>query len=314
MDYQHGWFQVTFTGELPDQEIIETVVGNRRLLLVRTSGGLQAYDAACPHRGANLAYGGRLAGDNSVICPFHGYRITLGGCNGRGLRLRQYPTLVAGELVLVRLSDDYENGLTGVLTELSQNYYIMPGFTREIKTGAALVIENGFDSQHFRTVHNISNLPRFQLRPSQQGELTVEGLFEIPPPAVEPDRAVLVKVPFTARAFSPGLVISQLGGVQPYAVITAATPNPEGHCRMRLSLALPGKLAGQPPDRELWAYLVEQSKIGIARDEMIWEHLIPGTPTQLSIRDHIVIAFNRFCRQFEQAETAVIAEAKRAIV
>jgi hypothetical protein len=218
--------------------------------------------------------------------------------------VRQYPTLNIGGLVLVRLSEAYENGLSEALTSLDQDHYFVAGFVRDIKAKAALVIENGFDNLHFRTVHNICNVPRFRTRPSQHGELAVEGVFEIPPPQAALDRSSIVKVPFLARAFSPGLVISQLQGEQPYVVITSATPTPDGFCRMRLSIALPGKQSQQPLDQELAQYLIEQSKIGIALDETIWEHLIPDAPTHLNLRDSTVLEFNKFCRPFEQDRVA----------
>lgn len=298
MQYKHGWFQVAFEDDFKGQDLIEGIVGDQHLVLARTADGIEAYDAACPHRGANLAYGGRLEGQ-SIICPFHGYRVILGECATRGFRVRKYPTLAFGGLVFVRLSEAYENGLTAMLSELEADYYFVPGFVRDIKAKAALVIENGFDNLHFRSVHNIRNLPRFRTRPSQQGELAVEGVFEIPPPAAEPDRSAIMQVPFVARAFSPGLVISQLGGAQPYAVITSATPTLDGFCRLRLSLAFPGKKEKQPPHPQIIQYLLEQSKIGIALDEAIWEHLIPEAQPHLSLRDATVIAFNRFCRSFE---------------
>lgn len=301
MQYKHGWFQVAFEEDFGDKNLLEGIIGNQHLVLARTENGIQAFDAACPHRGANLAYGGRLEGQ-SIICPFHGYRVTLGECATRGFQVRQYPTLAFGGLVFVRLSEAHENGLTALLTELNADYYFVPGFVRDIKTKASLVIENGFDNLHFRSVHNIRNLPRFRTRPSQHGELAVEGVFEIPPPAAEPDRSAIMQVPFVARAFSPGLVISQLGGAQPYAVITSATPTPDGFCRMRLSLALPGKKANQKPHPQLAQYLLEQSKIGIALDEAIWEHMIPDTQPHLSLRDATVIEFNKFCRQFESEQ------------
>jgi phenylpropionate dioxygenase-like ring-hydroxylating dioxygenase large terminal subunit len=301
--YKHGWFQVAFEDDFKDQDLIEGIVGNQHLVLARTNAGIQAFDAACPHRGANLAYGGRLE-EGSIVCPFHGYRVALGECSTRGFQVRQYPTLTIGGLVLVRLSEAYENGLSEALTSLDQDHYFVAGFVRDIKAKAALVIENGFDNLHFRTVHNICNVPRFRTRPSQHGELAVEGVFEIPPPQAALDRSAIVKVPFLARAFSPGLVISQLQGELPYVVITSATPTPDGFCRMRLSIALLGKQSQQPLDQELAQYLIEQSKIGIALDETIWEHLIPDAPTHLNLRDSTVLEFNKFCRPFEQERTA----------
>src|SRR5687768_10485144 len=74
--YVHGWYKVAFEYEL-ENPLTAAAIGDIRLVLVRSEGGIRAYKADCPHRGAHLAYGGKL-NNASIICPFHGYRIGLG--------------------------------------------------------------------------------------------------------------------------------------------------------------------------------------------------------------------------------------------
>ena len=71
-----GWYHVAFERDLSD-ELTAATIGELRLVIVRTAEGINAFDATCPHRGAHLAFGGRLDG-GALICPFHGRRINLG--------------------------------------------------------------------------------------------------------------------------------------------------------------------------------------------------------------------------------------------
>jgi 3-ketosteroid 9alpha-monooxygenase subunit A len=105
-------------------------------------------------------------------------------------------------------------------------------------------------------------------------------------------------VPFVARAFSPYVVISQLGGDSPYVAITAATPRPEGGCVIRFSLAITAATHdAMPAERRerLSRYLMEHSLAGIEQDVPIWEHLIELTPPDYDAADGAVVAFREFC-------------------
>src|SRR4051812_40483999 len=116
--YSHGWFQLAFEEEL---EPIFTPLrfASRSLMAVRNpeSGVVRVFDAVCPHRGAHLAHGGRLAGD-AVICPFHSYRIGLGTNSADGFCVREYPALVAAAGLFVRLSDRESPDFPGALADM----------------------------------------------------------------------------------------------------------------------------------------------------------------------------------------------------
>ncbi len=68
-----GWFKIAFEREL-ERELTTVTVGDRRLLCVKRTSGIEVYDAVCPHRGADLGVNSRLDGD-SVICGYHAYHI-----------------------------------------------------------------------------------------------------------------------------------------------------------------------------------------------------------------------------------------------
>src|SRR5262245_61685510 len=103
--YEHGWFQIAFERDV--SEVIKPLrLFGRPLVGVREPGSaLRIFAATCPHRGADLSFGGQLVGGGSLRCPFHGMKIGLGSCSEDGFAVREYKTLVRGGMVFIRLSD-----------------------------------------------------------------------------------------------------------------------------------------------------------------------------------------------------------------
>ncbi len=302
-DYQHGWYQVAFESDLTEP-LTPLYIGTRALVVAKTPQGLRTFDAACPHRGAHLAYGGRLDRNNTVVCPFHGFRIGLGRCgitSDRGFFVREYATLNLGGLVFVRLSDSHDNGFTALLRQMQATHQFVPGFTMTLKTSPEMVIENGYDAQHFKTVHGVYNQPELGLKPSEAGELRAEGFFEYPRWDEQARGTTeLQRVAFIAQAISPGLIISTLQSPEsPYTVITGASPTPtHDECRIWVSVALPVVHEGDRADSCLSDMLIARSLEGIQKDQIIWEHLVPGAPSRLTPRDGAIVQFQQFCQPF----------------
>jgi len=299
--YRHGWYQVAFERELTG-EVSAASVGATALVVLRTPGGVRVADAACPHRGAHLGYGARFR-SGALVCPFHGFRVGFGEPSDEGLCVREYHALTVGGLVFVQMSDVHDNGYAKVMENLQATHLLVPGFAMTVRAPSELVIENAFDRGHFRPVHGIGIGRAFEMRPSQHGELVFEGVFELPSSRwqrAQPGRE-LSDVPFVARAFSPGIVVSELGGAYPYTVITAATPTEDGSCVIRLSLALPLDAAAGPPRPELQEYLLRRSRDGLEKDRIVWEHLSATSDAPDSVLDAPVREFRAFCRLFATA-------------
>jgi 3-ketosteroid 9alpha-monooxygenase subunit A len=297
-----GWCQVAFERDLTN-DLTAASVGTSQLVLVRAPNGIRAFDAVCPHRGTHLAFGGRLDGE-AILCPFHGYRIGLGQLSDKGFRVREYRTMTMGGMVFVLMSELHENGFTALMARLAREHVFVPGFAMLLHVSPELVIENGFDNTHFRSVHGICNEPEFVLRPSQSGELIVEGMFELPPAPWQngKQRHNLVRAPYIARAFSPCLAVTELGGETPYGVITAATPTPDGACVVRLSLAVPTPSDSSEPSQDWCRMMLGYSRAGLEQDRIIWENLSITSPSRLTVQDSVVIQFREFCQRFQEPE------------
>jgi 3-ketosteroid 9alpha-monooxygenase subunit A len=294
-----GWHQVAFERELAG-ELVATEIGELRLLLVRTQNGVEAFEAACPHRGAHLAHGGRLD-RGAIICPFHGRRIGLGEGSGCTYKVRGYPTLAVGGLIFVLLEERHDHGFGTLLAELDRTHFFVPGFSLTARIAPALVIENGFDRGHFRTVHGLEERPDLRLQPGANGELTVEGMFlSSTANRWQHDAAGAdsTATRFFARVFSPNLCVTQLGeGKGEYMVLSAATPDGAGGCTIRVSLLVPAN-NGATPQASAVRSLLRDSKLAYEQDLAIWEHLVPGAPSSFAPDDDLVIEFHRFCRDF----------------
>ncbi len=301
-DYAHGWFQLAFEKDL-EQPLTPLSFAGRSLMAVRDpEGGVRVFDAVCPHRGASLAHGGRLAG-GAVVCPFHAYRIGLGEASPDGFCVREYASVLAGGGLFARLSDRPGPDFPRALEELGRNHRFFPGFEMTADTTIEVVIENGFDDAHFRSVHGIMNLPSLSVGTGPFGELQGDGHFEIPRSGWYENpqtRAPKLTAHYVAHAFSPGTFIAELDGDPPfrYRIMTTAVPLSPTRCTIRLTLILPAP-GGVAPEERFVQELLAYSRDGLDKDCAIWNRLArEHTPHYMS-RDEPARAFAQFCRTFD---------------
>lgn len=289
--YKHGWFKVAFESEL-EKPITPTAVGDIRLILVRTEAGIKAYSADCPHRGANLGYGGRLD-DNAIICGFHGYRARLGLDPRHEFSIREYETIVAGGAVFVRLSDSHDNGFSNFIRQLAEENFIISAFVMPVKAPTHLVTENGFDGAHFPSVHKIASNTKFEVNPGESGELIVTSTFVVPIGYNQ-----VTKTSYMARTFSPGLIVTRLSGDMPYGIMTGTLPISANESVIRLSLVLPRSHHSPVPNEKFCSNLTEYSWNGLVDDRVMWENMSLTAPSKLTAQDKPILEFHQFCAQF----------------
>ncbi len=290
-----GWYQLAYSREVTEP-ISEARIGDAPIALIRGDNRqLTAISAWCPHRGANLCRGGRIEGD-AVICPFHAYAVSWRG-EGR-FQAQPFDLMEIGGMVFVKRPGGRDAGLRARLAALDKTHQFVPGFDLVLRAGSELVIENAFDQSHFRPVHRVGNAPRFRQRPGPKGEFCVQGTFNLP--ASQWQRGATrdrFDVPFTATAYSPNIVVSDLAGDFPYAMITTTCPLSKTETMARLSLIMPGH-----PSRDDCLYLLEQAKAGLMQDAVIWEAM--RLPEQIDPveSDEFVLGFRDFCAGFSDGQ------------
>ncbi len=295
-----GWYQVAFEREV-DKPFSPISIAKLDLLIVQRADAVDIFSARCPHRGAHLGYGGRLEGD-AVICPFHGRRIGLSAPGDDGFCLRHYHTLNVGGLLFTLLDGAHDHGLAAFLADLDETHYFVPGFTLAVRTAPELVIENALDGHHFAEVHGIPSVPVLNRLQSRNGELAVRARLSTPRLNRWQDEAAS-EVDLRLRIFSPNLCVTQLGdGAASSYVLTAATPDADGMCQIRISLIVPPAADGGAPDQEPVRALLRDSRTALEQDAKIWQHLpVQAKPVRgdrVTPGDELVAAYYAFCDDF----------------
>lgn len=295
--YSHGWYKLAFERDLSD-ELTPATVGPQRFVIARTDQGIRVFDADCPHRGAHLAYGGKLDRD-AVICPFHRYRIGMGRDAIGDFQVREYETLVMSGIIFVQLSSSHDNGFVEFMHQLAETHTINPGFVMDIKCPPEIIIENGFDNTHFQPVHGV-DANKFVPQIDEHGSLVVKSSFIHGTDHHASGQAATTasETPMQLNAFSPYLSVAQLGGKMSMAFMTSVNPLSKKLTRLRFSLALPrAKYGPSVPERVLEAML-QGNKTGIQYDMVIWENMSFTSPRNHTAQDKAVLAFEEFCQRF----------------
>ncbi|HEY1916264.1 MAG TPA: Rieske 2Fe-2S domain-containing protein [Streptosporangiaceae bacterium] len=290
-----GWRLLAFGDELAEP-VTGLSLGSRALVAVRDQGRIRVFDGTCPHRGAHLGYGGCLTDGPGIICPFHGKWIGLGEQAG-SLSVREHEVIDGGGAVFVRLTDvpARDHGFAGAIGGILPTHELSGAVTLAVRVPPELIIENAFDFAHFPTVHLTSRLARPEVKLGDDGELSIMTSFRTGAPAWEAAEGDFTSR-FHARAFNPGLVVTELGppGASNF-VVTGATAA-EGGCLARIAVAVRRTAADGTA-----AALIEGAKLAFEQDLLVWNHLDLTTPARLDSRDTPVLAFRAFCASFAAA-------------
>lgn len=294
-----GWYVITRSSDLQASPQ-SAIVAGERLLLLKTTAGVRVFSAVCPHRGADLGLVGVLEGTELIRCGFHGLRIGLGGATLQKRCVPELQSTMIGDLVLARLGNGPECSFAAKAAELSGTHRFSDTACVRIRTPHSWVIENAFDELHFGPVHDVSKVRPFSIEREANGTLSASSRFQVPPSRWQRARpgASAIDVPFRATAYSPGLVVTRMGGDRPYLVMTAATPSANDECLVHLTIGVPNDSLGVT-EADL-NYLLAQGVAGLEKDRVIWESLTPNTanfePTEGAVR-----AFREFCSTFVNA-------------
>lgn len=307
-----GWYLVGMVAEIV-ADLTPVEVAHRRLMLVRSDDGrIELAEATCPHRGAHLAYGGKLSRDR-VVCPFHGRLVALGCSERRAMSVPTYPTMVVGGMVLARLGQapELDRGLAQHLPGLLDHVEPVVAVDRVIRTTPQIIIENAFDPEHFATVHQVPGIDAMHAEIDDDGALTVGGGFRtVVDPWGDPQirqrlqsvmgrpspRAADLRSGFRATAYSPTFVVTRFGeGPNAPLIVTGAVPvrSQDHRPAARIRVVLYADTTEPAVER-----MARGSRAAISEDTAVWENLDPDHVDRLTENDSTVLAFQHFCAQF----------------
>ncbi len=300
-----GWHLAAFADDLT-ADVSPVDIGDQRLVAVRTGDDgdrMRVFDATCPHRGAHLGHGARIS-RGCLLCPFHGRRVHL-GTEERGVyRVAEHESLQVGDALFVRLNSGPDHGFRAALTALSETHLIRAGFTRTIGVESSVVVENAFDPEHFAPVHGMSDIPAMDPQPGPDGELVVDSELRTRGRAMwqqSGDGAATFR--FLARAYSPTLVVTQVGAEAdaPFfltGTAPATAPGSAAGCIARVAVAFRRPPDGRNPSPLYVAGLIAGSMKAFREDIPIWENLARDHLTSYDERDHVVHTFRDFVSRF----------------
>ena len=255
-----GWIHVCYERDLIN-ELTQVAIGDLELGIARRGKNISIFDARCPHRGAHLCFGGKL-NEDSITCPFHGFKIGIGKSVTK-FHVQLIESFTVGGLVFARPVASKSTGMKELLVLLDSDHFFVPGFELHLRASAQMVIENAFDQAHFQPVHDILNQPYLATCITEGGAFQATGTFTVPSSQWQGAKpSEQISVPFTATAFSPTIVLSQLGGEHPYYMLTTTQPISDRSCIARLSLIMPHGSGGNPPSEQDCTYLLGNTWLG----------------------------------------------------
>ena len=166
-----GWFRVGFSEELSPGDVKPVrYFGEELVLVAAESGAIRLFGAYCPHLGAHLGHGGRVAGE-TLRCPFHAWRFGMDGACVEvpyaqkippRARLRSYSTEVRNGIVWAWHHPEGEAPGWEVpeVPELGDGAWSAPVHHQwQIRTRNQEIAENTSDPAHFGAVHGFGESP-----------------------------------------------------------------------------------------------------------------------------------------------------------
>jgi len=315
--FPRGWFVVCFSEDIATGGVRRLKYFGQEMVAFRgQDGAVRVLDAYCPHLGAHLGVGGRVV-ENSIQCPFHGWRF---GPDGACVVVpyakkippracvRAWPVAERNGVVLVHHDPaggppDYEIPL---IPELGSDEWLPWSRTfYHIQTHPREIVENIADRQHFPAVHKTEiDEFRYEVDGHICRQLTRGHAFLA---SGGTDRFAS-----TATYYGPGYLLTRFDGALQNYMLFAHTPVEANAVDLWFAVSL--KIVGDRKTTERFVtQYIANLRSGFEDDKMIWEHKIYRERPQLAESEGAIAQLRRWYRQFyEPATTAAPAAAQPA--
>jgi nitrite reductase/ring-hydroxylating ferredoxin subunit len=313
-DYGTGWYHAFWSGELPVGGTLSLRYFGTDLVAFRgESGKVHLMDAHCQHMGANLAYGGEVAGDE-IICPFHNWQWRgTDGANSKipyldrciQKRLNVWQTIEQDGIVYLwfsRKGDEEPTYMPPRVTEADDpNYYPMyphGAHRADVTFPPQFAFENVADISHLRTVHKWADVPKLNGCGADGDMFFTDFNGHVPTSRGE----VLVRN--ENYQWGLGVVYSRLHGLHPTAQISAITPIDHETSVYSLSIWVGRMDDTDVPKGRAKAVIDEQCKQALnagGNDRVIWDNqiYIDNAPLVGDERKTIGV-FRQWARRFRE--------------
>lgn len=298
-----GWFMVAYSDELKPAGVMPLHYFGRDFVLFRGHDGeAHVLDAFCPHLGAHLGHGGCVV-ENTISCPFHGWRFDGGGACVSipyakkippAASLRRWPVCERNGMIFMYHAPAAGEGPGWEIPTLPEHESAeWTGYTRRrwrVRTNVHEIIENAFDVAHFRFVHGATRMPESTV--SMAGplfQIRSRTAFESPAGVTEGDLDI--------DTFGFGMFTARYNGLIETLIISAVTPIDDEHVDVRFTFTIK-----RLPDEGATAFVaqtfIEEACRQVEQDISVWEHKKFLPRPLLCEGDGPIGTFRKWARQF----------------
>ncbi|MET0283908.1 MAG: Rieske 2Fe-2S domain-containing protein [Polyangiales bacterium] len=300
--YPNGWIGLAYSHELKRGDVRAVTALGRRMTLFRGQDGApRLVSAYCPHLGADLGVGGSVV-DNTIRCPFHGWRFDgSGACTHIDYapkippkaRLDSWPVRDLNGFVMLWHDSDGRAPWFELppAPELDSDEWTAPRpVSYTIKTRWREILENAVDSAHFQALHRYPEVPTLAFRTDGPRFYMTSHV-----PWTRFGRKVTVQLDIESHGPCFGVTrgVSEL----PFIVFSSHMPIDANTTTHRMLFVVSKRVP--LPFRELLVRLVIRSAVReYERDIPIWENKICIERPVLCGGDGPIIKFRSWAKQF----------------
>jgi nitrite reductase/ring-hydroxylating ferredoxin subunit len=305
--FPFSWYRACASEDLPIGAVKPARYLNRDLVVWRGEDGeAHVMDAYCPHLGAHLGYGGRVAGCE-LVCPFHWWRFDGEGRNtsipylatrNASARIATYPTVERNGFVLFWY---HPTGVAPLWEIPRLEEYGDSGWTSYHHAGWLVrapwqeLAENGPDFVHLRTVHGAVRVPELEAYDLDGycARLRARVTFDTP------------RGPSLGRidtdSWGAGFGVARFSGIIDALFVAVNTPIDFEVTEVSFNYMV--KNLGDSPEslertRRVGEALIRDLEKQEAEDIVIFDHKIHVANPKLSGVDAPIMKFRAWARQF----------------
>ena len=303
--YPTSWIQIAWSHDVGRGDVKAIRALGRELVLFRGEDGRAAVlDAYCPHLGAHLGVGGRVAG-NCVRCPFHGWEFDRSGACTAIPHAKRIPSRaqvgawtvreVNGQIFVWHDADGRAPWFEiPEVPEFGSSAWTRPRYYETtIRTRWRELVENGVDRAHFFALHGFPEPPELDFR-TDGPRFTMQS--RVPWRRFGVERTVTLDI----EAHGAGFAVTRGAGEAPFIVLGCPMPidaHPIIHRQaVIVSKTLPPLVRAAVARFVGWTAMRE-----FRRDVPIWQNKVVVPRPVLCDVDGPIVRFRTWARQFEPA-------------
>ena len=300
-----GWFVVSYADDIAVGEVKPLHYFDQKLAMWRGQDGqVRIIDAYCKHLGANLAYGGRVQG-NDLECPFHAWTYNEEGAvtgvpyaekippSAARPCERQWTVVERNKFIWVWYHpkgeapkwdvDAFAETEDPTWTEYDRHEWIVHGPVQNMA-------ENGVDAAHFKYIHGTQNLPDYDFDfDGHRRTAVVEARMGTPKGEVDGT--------ISYGTVGAGQSWTRFTGISETLMIAGITPISRDKTHVRFAFTQP-KVEAEGPSAGVSKAMRREICKQLDQDKVVWDRQKYMPRPSICDGDGPILAFRSFFAQF----------------